>query len=203
MSSIFSTEGKLAGFLNRLGDLILLNILTAVCMIPIVTAGAALTSMYELTLKMVKNEEGPIMASYFRAFKSNFKKSTIIWLIGGGICLFLVMDIYLLNGLDASWVMYYKIVLFVLMAVVLMFTIFALVTAARFENTLKNTIKNGILFCVIHFLKSLLMFVVMLLPIALLFVSYRFWSVIVLIGISGPAYVTSFYFRSLFKDFEN
>ena len=89
------------------------------------------------------------------------------------------------------------------MAVVLMFTIFALVTAARFENTLKNTMKNGILFCVIHFLKSLLMFVVMLLPIALLFVSYRFWSVIVLIGISGPAYVTSFYFRSLFKDFEN
>ena len=197
MSSIFSTEGKLAGFLNRLGDLILLNILTAVCMIPVVTAGAALTSMYELTLKMVKNEEGPITASYFRAFKSNFKKSTIIWLIGGGICLFLVLDIYLLNRLDASWVMYYKIVLFV------MFTIFALVTAARFENTLNNTIKNVILFCVIHFLKSLLMFVVMLLPIALLFVSYRFWSVIVLIGISGPAYVTSFYFRSLFKDFEN
>ena len=200
--NLFSAEGRLAGVLNRLGDLIVLNMLTLVSVIPVVTAGAAVTSMFEITLKMVKNEEGPVAASYFRAFRGNFRKSTLIWLAGGGLTLFLGADIWLLGSVDGNWVRYYKLVLFVLAAAVLMFTFFALVTAARFENTLKNTIKNGILFCAIHFLKSILMFAVMLLPLGLLFVSNRFWCVIVLIGISGPAFLTSIYFRDLFRDFE-
>lgn len=32
-------------------------------------------------LKVVKNEEGYIVKGFFKAFKENFKKSTIIWLI--------------------------------------------------------------------------------------------------------------------------
>lgn len=202
MMSIFATEGKLAGFLNRLGDLILLNFLTLICMIPVVTAGAAFTSMYEITLKMVKNEEGKINTLFFSAFKNNLKKSTVIWLAGGGIAAFLVLDIRLLGQMGGSWVTYYRIILFVLALMVLMFTLFALVTAARFENTLKNTVKNGILFCVIHFLKSILMFAVTLVPVVLLSISFRFCALIVLLGVSGPAFLTSIYFRNLFKDFE-
>lgn len=202
MSGIFSAEGKLAGFLNRVGDLIALNLLALVCMIPVVTAGAAVTSLYEVTLKMVKNEEGPVASSYWKAFRSNFKKSTLIWLIGGGLTAFLAADIWLLGRVDAQWVRYYKIVLFVLALAVMMFTLFALVTAARFENTLKNTIKNGILFCVIHFIKSILMFAVVLLPVVLVALSARLWCVVILFGASGPAFLTSIYFRDLFKGFE-
>ena len=44
--SIFAQEGKLARFLNRLGDLIWLNVLTMVFCIPVVTAGAAVTARY-------------------------------------------------------------------------------------------------------------------------------------------------------------
>lgn len=112
------------------------------------------------------------------------------------------MDIWLLRQTSFSFVRIYNIVLFVLFLLILMFTLFALIVQARFVNTLGKTIKNGILFCVIHFIKSILMFIVMLIPVILLFVSYRAVSVIVLIGLSGPAYLTSFYFRGLFKDFE-
>lgn len=199
---IFAAEGKLAGFLNRLGDLIVLNLLTLITMVPVVTAGAAITSMYEITLKMVKNEEGKIIPSYLSAFRGNLKKSTAIWIAGAGTAAFLGLDIRLLGRLDGSWVMYYKLVLFVLALIVMMFTVFSLVTAARFENTMKNTVKNGILFCIIHFLKSILMFAVILLPVILLCVSARFWSLIILFGVSGPAFLTSIYFRDLFKDFE-
>ena len=121
---------------------------------------------------------------------------------GAGITAFLCLDIWLLGRVEGDWIMYYKILLFVLALIVMMFTVFALVTAARFENTLKNTIKNGILFCVIHFLKSILMFAVMLIPIVLLFISTRFWSVVILFGVSGPAFLTSIYFRDLFSGFE-
>lgn len=200
--SVFSTEGKLAGFLNRIGDLIWLNVLTLVCCIPIVTVGAAVAAMLQLTMKMVKNEEGALTASYFRAFRENFTQATAIWLIGGGLSLFLYLDIRLLGTVEYSFVQPYKIVLFVLMLFVMMFTFFSLAVSARFENTLKNTIKNGILFCVIHIFRSILMFVVMLSPVVLLGVSLRFLSVDVLLGVSGPAFLASIYFRDLFRDFE-
>ena len=181
--SIFAQEGKLARFLNRLGDLIWLNVLTMVFCIPVVTAGAAVTAMYQVSLRMVKNEEGKIGASFLQGFKENFRQSTLIWLIGGGISAFLALDIRLLGQVSYSFVRPYKILLFVLLLFVLMFTVFALVTAARFENTLKNTLKNGILFCVSHIFKSLLMFAVMAGPLLLLAASNRFLSVIVLMGV--------------------
>ena len=55
--SIFAQEGKLARFLNRLGDLIWLNVLTMVFCIPVVTAGAAVTAMYQESFLMLKNED--------------------------------------------------------------------------------------------------------------------------------------------------
>lgn len=199
---IFSQDGWLVRILNRIGDLIWLNLLTCFCSIPIFTAGAALSSLYEMTLKMVRLEEGKITSSYFRAFRGNFKQATLIWLIGGGLCTFLCFDIWLLHGTSFSFAKYYNIVLFVLLLLILMFTLFSLVVQARFVNTLKNTIKNGVLFCVAYFVKSILMYFVMLIPVVLLFLSYRALLLIVLIGFSGPAYLTSFYFRSLFAPYE-
>lgn len=115
---------------------------------------------------------------------------------------FLLFDIWILGKTDYSFVGTYKIVLFVLMLLVLLFTFFMLVVQARFENTLRNTIKNGALFCMIHIGRSVLMFLVMLIPVILLCVSARFLSVIVLLGAAGPAYLTSVYFRDLFEKYE-
>lgn len=199
---IFAQESKLTRVLNRVGDLILLNVLTLAACMPVVTIGAAVSAMYAVTLKMVHDEEGKITAAYFHAFRENWKQSTAIWLIGGGLSGILYMDIWLLGKVQYSFTHPYKILLFILSLIVLMFTLFALVTQARFENSLKNTIKNGVLFCAIHFLKSILMFLVVLIPAALVFISCRTFSVIVLIGVSGPAFLTSIYFRSLFQDFE-
>lgn len=199
--SIFSQDSLLSRVLNRIGDLMVLNIITLICCIPVVTIGAALTSMYQLTLKMVRNEEGPIISSYFKALKENWKQASILWAIGGGVSLFLLFDIYILGKLSGTFIFGYRVALFVLLLFVIMFTVFTFVTLARFENTTKNTLKNGILFCLIHIFKSILMFIVMLLPIVLVALSNRFLIGIVLAGLSLPAYVTSFYFRSLFEDF--
>lgn len=76
--NLFAQESKLTRFLNRIGDLIWLNILTIVCFLPIVTIGAAVSAMYEITLKMVKNEEGRIAQTYFRALRQNLRQSTQI-----------------------------------------------------------------------------------------------------------------------------
>ena len=81
MSSFFNMDSPIMRFLSRVCDLIILNLLTIVCCIPVFTAGASITALFSVTLKMVKGEESYIVRGFFKGFKENFKQSTIIWII--------------------------------------------------------------------------------------------------------------------------
>jgi len=202
MAGLLSPEGKVSSVLSTLGDLFILNVLTILCSLPIFTFGAAFSSMYQIVLKIVKKEEGHIVPAYFAAFRENFRKSTIIWLIGGGISFFIAFDIYALSKSSFSFSLQYRILLAVLLFFVMMFTFFALVTASYFENTLKNTIVNGMKFCVIHILISILMFALTAAPFAGLYLTFRIFPLLVLLGFSGPAFLCGLYFADLFKKYE-
>ena len=75
------TDNVIVRALNKICDMCCLNVLWLVCCIPVFTIGASTTALYTVMLKMVKNEEGYIFRGFFKAFKENFKQSTIMWLI--------------------------------------------------------------------------------------------------------------------------
>ena len=81
MNRFFNMDNKFFVFMGRVADLILLNILCILCCIPIVTAGASITALYYVTLKMARDEESYIIRSFFCSFKQNFKQSTLIWIL--------------------------------------------------------------------------------------------------------------------------
>ena len=200
---IFSPDGKLAGFLNALGNLIVLNILTIICCIPVFTAGAAMTALYTMAMRMARKEEGKIIPEYFKAFKDNFKQTTILWLIVGGLIGFMTFDIWLLRSVAGTFGIVYRVMLFAIILIFAMVLIHVFAVQARFDNTIKNTAKNALLFCVGKLPQAVLMLVLTLIPAVLLTVSYRFISVDFLIGLSGPAYLAAIYFADLFKNYEN
>ena len=96
----------------------------------------------------------------------------------------------------------YRVLLFVLMLFIGMVLMHAFALTARFENTVKNTLKNAVVIVASHLPQSALMIVIFLLPVLLLFVSMRFVSVDILIGLSGPAWLASVYFCPLFHSFK-
>ena len=75
------TDNCVMRALGKIGDKICLNVMWLICCIPIITIGASTTALYTVMLRMVKNEEGYIFRGFLKAFKSNFKQSTLIWLI--------------------------------------------------------------------------------------------------------------------------
>ena len=81
MGGLFSIDNPFWQFVSRLLHILLLNLLWFVCSIPVVTIGAAATAVYSVTLKMVRNQEGYIIKSFFKAFRDNFRQATVIWLI--------------------------------------------------------------------------------------------------------------------------
>lgn len=199
---IFAADGKVAVFLNRLGCLMVLNVLTIVCSIPIFTIGAAMTALYTTTLRMTRREDNGIIRDYGKAFCNNFKQATILWMICSAIILFMTFDIWVLSYLSGTFAQLYRILLFILILLLVMIVIHMFPVLARFENTTLNVIKNSALFCVGHIGPAFLLLLVTVTPIILLMISYRFVCVDILIGASGPAYIVSMYFTLLFRKYE-
>lgn len=174
-------EGPVMLFLTKIAYSAYLNILWFICCLPIFTVGASTTALYYVTLKIVKNEEGSITKSFFRAFKDNFKQGTIIWLIllGGGIVL--TLDGYIFYHMrfeNAFWAIGTAafIVFLVAYAIILMY-IFPLL--ARFENTIKMMFINSIMIGMRFLLCTILMAVVYL---VMLFITVNIFTPIIIFG---------------------
>lgn len=150
MGRFFNLDSPLMTFLSKMADLMILNLLTLLCCLPIITAGDAMTALYYMTIKMVKNEECYIVKGYFKSFKENFKQATIIWLIALVVGIIFAGDFMILRN---STVSFGKVimVLITIVAVIYLFTmIYIFPVLSRFENTVKNTIRNSFLMSVLN-----------------------------------------------------
>ena len=67
--------------LSRVGDAMLLSILFVLSCVPIITIGAAFTSLYYTAMKGISGDDGYIWKFYTRSFKQNFKQATGMWLL--------------------------------------------------------------------------------------------------------------------------
>ena len=147
MRNLFSIDAPVMVFITRLAYSMYLGMLWLFCCIPVVTAGAATTALFSVTLKMVKNEEGRITSQFFHAFKSNFKQSTIVWLIlllAGSILGVDGYALYHLHFQNMFWTILTAVYLVALAAyaIILMY-IFPLM--AYFDNTVPAMLRNSIM----------------------------------------------------------
>ena len=91
-------DNPLMRALSIVGDLILLNILTALCCIPVITWGAALTALNDVAWNIVNNTEGYIIRSYFRSFRKNLKTGSILGIIYAVCAMIFIVDVYAVSG---------------------------------------------------------------------------------------------------------
>lgn len=150
MSNFFSMDSPLMRALNKVAELIWLNILFIVCCIPVFTLGAALSAMYSVTLKMTANEEGSISQCFFKAFRQNFKQATILWLILLGFGLVIILDFLVvpfMGGIIYEIAFWFLCVIGILYIMVFSFS-FPL--QSKFENTVKRTLMNALLLSFFH-----------------------------------------------------
>lgn len=151
MNKLFSIEGPVWSFFSKLSSAFLLSILWTVTSIPIFTIGASNAAIYYVMLKIFDEKDVKIVREYFKAFKENFKRATIIWV---PLFLFILVglaDIYicLVVGEAAG---YGGAVVFMCIEIVLvLFSIYVFPLIGRFENTFKQTVKNGLLMPIKHF----------------------------------------------------
>ena len=150
MRSLFDIDSFLWRWLSRLADLMLLNLLFAVCCIPVFTVGAALSALYSVCLKMAVNKEGCVTMDFFQAFKRNFKQATLLWLIMTGIALVFTVNYLCLPLLPNAPEEIMKVLLNIVAGVYIAVWSFLFPIQCKFENSVKNTLKNALALALRH-----------------------------------------------------
>ena len=157
MGKFFNLDSPLMRFMSRQADLMILNLMFLVTCLPVVTIGAAWTALYYVAMKMVQDEEGSIFKSYFHAFRLNFKQATFAWLGILGVTAFLVLDYLILMNVETTVtsVMVWGIGVMGMVLLMVLQYLFPLI--AKFDASLKQTVKNAFLLAIGHLPRTLLM----------------------------------------------
>lgn len=142
---IFDVNNSFYSFGRKLLYVFLLNIVFAVTCLPVITAGASMTAMNSVFMKIINERDFSIFKDYFKAFKENFAKSTAIWLLGLTVGAIVYLDIvyWAVYGLDDGAYAYVMLVFSCIAGVFLLMmlhTAFPLIS--RFEMNLKELITN-------------------------------------------------------------
>ena len=159
---LFSYDSKFSQIMLKLCYGCYLNFLWLVCSLPVFTAGAATAALYDVTLRLAREEDPPVTTRFFKAFRENFRQATILWLILLGIGALLGADGYILYHLYKSTAGMVSVIctlglaLIIVAAiayVIVLLYVFPLVASVKNTNfaMLKNALLIGIhyLFCTI------------------------------------------------------
>ena len=204
MGKLFDLDSPLIRVLNKVADLMWLNILTMFCSFPIFTAGAALTAAHYVALKLRRNEEGYVTREFFKAFKMNFKQSTLIWLLLLALGVIFAADFYIMRTneeLELPQIVQILVMVAFILYIFLLVWVFAM--QAKFINNIKQTLKNALAMSMIQFPKTILMILFYILPWVILWFSLRVFPIVFVFCFSAPIFGSAVLYNKMFKKLED
>lgn len=168
---MFSLDSKFMQTLNRLSDLMILNLLFLLTCLPIITIGAANTALNTVCIRMDTEREGGLVRTYFRAFRDNFRQSTLLWLLlalcGTGCC----FNILLFSVQSSP--MHYAYIPFTALLVLIGMTFgYVFPLLSQFQNSIMGTLRNAVLLSIAYLPKSILITAVNFFPWILLYMNF-------------------------------
>lgn len=203
MRDFFNFDSPLVRALNKLFDVMWLNLLTLLCCLPIVTIGASLTSMHMVLLKLYRDEDTYVARSFFKAFVKNFRQTTLLWFSYLLIGAVLAADLWILYTDAVEMHDAVKIVMTILAVVYLISLFWAFILQSRYINPIKITMKNTLIVGLSHPLQTVAIVFLTIAPFLLLLFIYFGTPIFILYGLAGPGYVQCLMYSRVFDEIEH
>ena len=176
-------------FLNKMTDLILLNVIYIIFCLPIVTIGAATTAMYYVCIVSIRQGDGYVWKRFLKSFRDNFKQATIIWLPMLVIIVLLGFDLFFWYALGTVFAK----IMFVISAIVAFAIGIVFPVLAKLEGGIKATIKNAAAFAIGYFPYTIVLILFTVGFCYANYVSLGMNAITVFIGFALLAYMKSFF----------
>ena len=198
MGSIFNLDNPVWRFIGKLADVVMLNIVCLICCLPIVTIGPAVTALYYVMIKEVRDEESHIFRMFFRSFKLNFKQGLVIWLIVLALGIFFGVDIWFYNKQMQGSVSQVLLVVFMAAFLIYFFTVtYVFPVLSRFDNTIKKTIIYSFILAIRHLPWTLLIVVINV----GIFIGGWLTALYPLCGLGLSTFLTAYIFNHIFNKY--
>lgn len=175
MKSIFAPESALFRIVERLTNLVVLNLLYLLFCIPIVTIGPATVALRYVTLKYAENEEERVWAPFIHSFKQNLKQGIALGVIATVLGVFLALDLYWIYTMTVAgevFNMFILVVVAIACILYLMMTAYIYPMMARFDNTLKQMFRTAVILAIRHLPATICVTIIAAAPIVLLFYTF-------------------------------
>lgn len=200
MKWFFDMENPVMRTLSTIADLIILNLLTVLCSLPIITAGTAIIALNTVSLRIIRNEDGSLMKDFFQAFTKNLKKGTQLWLLILACAVLLLADYWAAR----IYIPMLCPAIFAMGLILLTLALYAFALMARYENTLPGTLKNAVFLAIGFFPRTLTMVVFSLIfwLLSVQFIRYGA-PILLMFGLSLPCYVCILLMDPIFIKLEN
>ena len=188
-------------FLERIFDLIAVNLMTMLLCIPLVTAGAAMTALYK-TMFDIREQKGRTITGYWRTFRAEFRPALPLGLLCVAVIAAYVGYIVLLyprlvEEKTWAWLILSSVGALFFFPMSFVFPLFA-----RFQNTVKQTLINAFLLSIRHLPITLILLALQFVPLALVLLLPAYAPYVILawlfLGISLPPYLVSGLFLKAF-----
>ena len=157
MNKLFGMDSPLMGALMKIGDLLCLSVLWLVFSLPILTIGASSSALYAAVYHCLRRSKPGLWKHFWNAFRENFKRSTLAWLIELAVLALFALDAAVFRSIRISGGAMGKLywaALF-LEAVALTWTAYVAAYAARFNGTVRDDLRFGFVLLRLHPIKAL------------------------------------------------
>ena len=199
MGKFFSYDSPFIQSINKIVDCTILSILWVIFSIPVITFGASTSALYYTVNKVIRHNRSHIWREFWGAFKTNFKQSTIVWLILLVFTYVLGVDcIFLYNMIKAGTIGGWTLAPFaVTILFVVMWAIYTFAYIARFQADLKTIMKNSAFFVIRHLLRSILLAVIFVASV----VAFMFLPVVIVILPTVSMFFITVILESIFEKY--
>ena len=154
MRDFFGLDGPFNRYGGMVADMIILSLMWLLFSIPLITIGASTTAMFYVSTRRIANREGYITRDFWESFKANIKRATIIWIIMlamGWLIWFNISNIDAVGGI--GFIVFP--IQFVILAEILIMSVYIFPITARFDMSLKQSLKSSFYMANRHLLTSL------------------------------------------------
>lgn len=204
MKNLFSIDSPAMRFFGEVFDLIMLNIITVVCCLPVFTAGAAMTAMHYALFHKVNHQDEGVVRPFFKSFRENFVQATVIWLLILAVSALIALDVRI-RSVSPESMLGRGIGTFLLLPVFVIVCIFIYVfpILARFSNTTVRTIANSLVAALVYFPRTIMMMAVLgSYVLALWNFPLRLTPLLILFGFVFPWYICALLYKKPLLDME-
>ncbi len=159
MGKLFNYDNIVFTIINKIVDCLFLSILWILFSIPLVTIGASTSALYYTANKVIIHSNSYVWKEFWRAFKSNFKQATILWLLQAAMYYLLITDCRLMYALYKAGrlpgVAFGVFVAFGIAFAMCAFYMFPYIS--RFQIGMKQLVKNCMYLWIRHLFTSVIL----------------------------------------------